>query len=268
MPLIFVVDPLLERRDVVQRTLEQVAYGVDVFATIHGALEMAGEKLPSLIIVALKLPDGNGMSLREQVRRHPTLSSIPVVLLTDSRIGGSPAINEWQDCIVFPFAPGELVNAVEGLLQRSSEVTSGDSSSEAAHIVIDPFAMKITVQGREITTTMLEFRLLDYLARHQGKTFTRDALLDAVWGDLSFVTPRSVDACIRRIRKKIEPAASSPRFLKTVRGTGYKLDAKPTWEVAGGACQCTICAGIRSRASTVQSRDSFKDRRAEAISLH
>ena len=107
--------------------------------------------------------------------------------------------------------------------------------------------MKISVRGKEVTTTTLEFRLIDYLARHQGKVFTRDALLDAVWGDLRFVTPRSVDACIRRIRRKIEPESSSPRFLRSIRGVGYKLEATPIWEAAGGACPCPICAAARER---------------------
>jgi two-component system phosphate regulon response regulator PhoB len=249
MPLIFVVDPSPDRRGVVQHALEQAGYPVEVFATTH-AIEVAEQKLPSLILVAVKLPDGSGMSLREAVRRHPTLSSIPVVLLADSRLGHSASVAN-PDTLTFPFAPGELVKAIEDRLTQMEEAPSGASSSERVDIVIDPFAMKIFVRGKEITTTTLEFRLLDYLARHQGKVFSRDALLDAVWGDLRFVTPRSVDACIRRIRRKIEPEFSSPRFLRTIRGTGYKLDAKPTWEAAGGACQCAICAAARSRANAV-----------------
>ena len=110
--------------------------------------------------------------------------------------------------------------------------------------------MKILVRGKEITTTILEFRLIDYLARHHGKVFTRDALLDAVWGDLQFVTPRSVDACIRRIRKKLEPDCSSPTFLKTIRGIGYKLEAKPLWARSSDVCHCALCTATRARLSS------------------
>ena len=256
MPLIFVVDPSPERRGVVQHALEQAGCGVEVFATTH-ALEIAVKKLPSLIIVAMELPDGNAIVLREKVRQHPTLSSTPVILLVDSRLYESCAteISDFQDCLVFPFAPGELVKVVEEALGRTGEGTFRGSPSDEVDIVIDPFAMKISVRGKDVTTTTLEFRLLDYLARHHGKVFSRDALLDAVWGDLRFVTPRSVDACIRRIRRKIEPESSFPRFLKTIRGTGYKLDAKPTWEEAGGACQCAICTAARSRANAVPGGD-------------
>ena len=255
MPLIFVVDPLPERRIVLQRALEQAGYPVEVFATTH-VLEVAEQKLPSLIITAVRLPDGSGTGLRDKVRRHHTLSSTPVMLFVESRFHESSVVND-EEHLVFPFAPGELVTAVESTLRRAVEATSHSSSShsERGSITIDPFAMKISVQGKEVSTTTLEFRLLDYLARHQGKVFSRDALLDAVWGDLRFVTPRSVDACIRRIRRKIEPESSFPRFLKTIRGTGYKLEAEPTWKTAGGACQCMTCAAARSRASAVPTED-------------
>jgi DNA-binding response OmpR family regulator len=249
MPLIFVVDPSPERRGVVQRALEQAGYPVEVFATTR-AIESAEQKFPSLIIVAVELPDGNAILLREKVRENAALIATTVVMLADCRLDHRGAIQNFgaQDTFVFPFAPGELLKSVENMLQRTG--ASSSHSLKAADIVIDPYAMKVFVRGKEITTTSLEFRLLDYLARHQGKVFSRDALLDAVWGDLRFVTPRSVDACIRRIRRKIEPESCSPQFLRTIRGTGYKLDARPAWEV-GGACECAICKAAKSRGRAV-----------------
>jgi two-component system phosphate regulon response regulator PhoB len=85
--------------------------------------------------------------------------------------------------------------------------------------------MTLTVRGKTVTTTATEFRLLDYLARHPGRVFTRDQLLDAVWRETQFVTPRSVDVYVRRIREKIEPDPENPRYLKTVRGAGYRFEA-------------------------------------------
>jgi DNA-binding response OmpR family regulator len=174
-----------------------------------------------------------------------------VVMLADCRLDHRAAIQKFgaEDTFVFPFAPGELLKSVENVLQRDGGASSSHSL-KAADIVIDSYAMKVFVRGKEIITTSLEFRLLDYLARHQGKVFSRDALLDAVWGDLRFVTPRSVDACIRRIRRKIEPESSSPQFLRTIRGTGYTLDAKPAWEAAG-ACECALCTAAKSRARSL-----------------
>ena len=84
--------------------------------------------------------------------------------------------------------------------------------------------MQLMVGGQMTGTTATEFRLLEYLARHPGRVFTRDHLLDAVWGDARFVTPRSVDVYVRRIREKIESDPENPRYLKTVRGAGYRFE--------------------------------------------
>jgi two-component system phosphate regulon response regulator PhoB len=250
MPLIFVVDGVPERRNIVQHTLEDAGYRVEAFATTRAA-DSAEQEQPALFLVALELPDGTGVDFHNQLRRHPILFSIPVLLLADSKIEKYRLLEKAnvEGCVSFPFAPGELVKTVETILRSGQESTTREGA-HGADIVIDPFAMKISVRGKEVTTTTLEFRLLDYLARHQGKVFTRDALLDAVWGDLRFVTPRSVDACIRRIRRKIEPESSSPSFLRTIRGVGYKLEATSTWEAAGGACPCPICTATRERAKS------------------
>ena len=111
-----------------------------------------------------------------------------------------------------------------------------------ADLIIDSWAMKVCVRGSEVPTTSLEFRLIEYLARHRGQVFTRDLLLDAVWGDMQFVTPRSVDACIRRIREKIEPDRSKPTYVKTIRGVGYRLDAIAAWQSPSyDSCDCIPC---------------------------
>jgi DNA-binding response OmpR family regulator len=248
MPLVFVVDGVTERRCVVQYALEQAGYSVETFATTR-ALEAAEQQFPPAIIVASKLPDGSGVEFCRRIRSHAVLSPTAVVLIADNKIDKqNVAIDSGADaCLSFPLAPGELVSMVESVLRRARE--SSMRSSAAGDIFIDSSAMKITVRGKEITTTILEFRLIDYMARHHGKVFTRDALLDAVWGDLQFVTPRSVDACIRRIRKKLEPDCSTPTFLKTIRGIGYKLEAKPVWARSNEVCHCALCTATRARLS-------------------
>ena len=89
----------------------------------------------------------------------------------------------------------------------------------------DSGAVIPTVRGKPVATTATEFRLLDHLARHVGRVFTRDQLLDAVWCDTACVTQRSVDVSVRRIREKIEPGAGNPRYLRTVGGTGYRFES-------------------------------------------
>jgi two-component system phosphate regulon response regulator PhoB len=92
-------------------------------------------------------------------------------------------------------------------------------------LVIDSGAMTLTVRGASVQTTATEFRLLDYLARHPGRVFSRDQLLDAVWRETAFVTPRSVDVYVRRLREKIERDPEQPQYLRTVRGAGYRFGA-------------------------------------------
>lgn len=116
-------------------------------------------------------------------------------------------------------------------------------------IVIDTWAVRLLVRGVEVPTTALEFRLLEYMARHRGQVFTRDLLLDAVWGELRFINPRSVDACVRRVRGKIEPDISNPTYLKTVRGVGYRFDGGAVWPVSANNCNCALCAPSNARAT-------------------
>ncbi|HZL26780.1 MAG TPA: winged helix-turn-helix domain-containing protein, partial [Acidobacteriaceae bacterium] len=99
---------------------------------------------------------------------------------------------------------------------------------------IDSAAMQLRVKGELVVMTATEFRLLDYLARHPGRMFSRDHLLDAVWGDARFVTPRSVDVYVRRIREKIEVDPETPRYLKTMRGAGYRFEIPKAGMVVSG----------------------------------
>jgi two-component system phosphate regulon response regulator PhoB len=96
---------------------------------------------------------------------------------------------------------------------------------QVGDLQIDISSMTVRVEGRTVLTTVREFRLLEYLARHRGRVFTRDQLLGAVWKESSFVTPRSIDVFVRRLREKIEKDARHPNYLKTMRGVGYRFEA-------------------------------------------
>jgi two-component system phosphate regulon response regulator PhoB len=128
-----------------------------------------------------------------------------------------------DDYITKPFATRELLARVKAVMRRF-ERPSSPSVVRFDGIEIDASAMQLHVNGQLVTTTATEFRLLDYLARHPGRVFSRDHLLDAVWGDARFVTPRSVDVYVRRIREKIEADPEMPRYLKTMRGAGYRFE--------------------------------------------
>lgn len=246
-PLVFVVDGVPERRAVVEHVLLEAGYEVETFAT-SGVLAIAEQRTPAAMVVAIEFSNGNGIVLREKIRQKAAFSRMPFILLADNKRDKYRAAidSDIDDCVSFPFAPGELVEVIEAALGRV-ESRASDAPTETFDLVIDPNAMKVFVRGKEIRTTPLEFRLIDYMAQHRGKVFTRDALLDAVWSDLQFVTPRSVDACIRRIRAKIGSATVLPLLFKTIRGIGYKLDAASRWEKGEDDCQCPTCCAARSR---------------------
>ena len=241
--LIFVVEDEIEVCELAHWCLEEAGYAVRTFSTSN-VIQQAEDNHPSLMLITMMMPDGNGLDLCRQVRENRALARTPIVFLIPESAEEHRALaleSGADDCIVKPFSPRELVARVQAVLRRFGPA-NGRSRNETADLVIDSLAMKVSVRGSEVSTTSLEFRLIEYLARHRGQVFTRDLLLDAVWGDMQFVTPRSVDACIRRIREKIEPDRTSPTYLKTIRGVGYRLDAVAAWELTpNDGCTCLAC---------------------------
>ena len=237
---IVVVDGEHEACLTARHSLEKVGYDVLTFSTISG-IEEALDSQPSLMLMSAVLPTGSGLDLCRRVRQHPHHASTPIIILTagtevEERCA---ALEAGADgCFAKPFSPRELLAWVRSALRRATRSFQADTSD----ILIDHGAMRLSVRGVDVVTTTLEFRLVDYFARHRGRALTRDVLLDAVWGDTQFVTPRSVDACIRRVREKIEPDVTSPTYLKTVRGIGYRFDAVVVWPNPRESCNCPACA--------------------------
>lgn len=241
--IVFIVEHETEPCESARHCLEGAGYGVRTFSTID-VIKAAEDEHPALMLVAMLMPDGNGLDVCRRVRENPLLGGTPVVFLIEEAAQEQQVLaleSGGDDCIVKPFSPRELVARVQAVLRRPAPVPAL-SRTEPSELVIDSSAMKLSVRGTEVPTTSLEFRLIEYLARHRGQVFTRDLLLDAVWGDMQFVTPRSVDACIRRIREKIEPDRARPTYLKTIRGVGYRLDAVAAWhQTSSEGCDCNVC---------------------------
>ena len=129
-----------------------------------------------------------------------------------------------DDYITKPFSPRELVARVRSVLRGVRQTPAASEVLRLGDLEIDSSSMTVHVQGRNVLTTVREFRLLEYLATHRGRVLTRDQLLDAVWKETPFVTPRSIDVYIRRLREKIEADARHPQYLKTFRGIGYRFE--------------------------------------------
>ena len=225
-PTIFVVedDPDISR--LVRHHLERAGFSVRVYSTGNSVLADAERQRPTLFILDIMVPGKDGLELCRQIRQMQSLAMIPVIFLT-AKSGEADRVLGLElgadDYIPKPFSPRELVARVKAVLRRFERPLS-PAPIRVGEIEIDPGAMTLTVRDRLVTTTATEFRLLDYFARHVGRVFTRDQLLDSVWRDTSYVTPRSVDVYVRRIREKIEPDPENPRYLKTVRGAGYRFE--------------------------------------------
>jgi len=201
---------------------------------------------PALIFIEVGGTGFRGLDICRSIRNKSSLSNIPLIIFSaTSRDEDRILALECgaDDYLTQPFTRRELFARIDAVLRRFSphptaadlfnDVNSflGDAGSTSAinsgDIHIDTLAMKVWIKGVEVTTTSLEFRLLHYLCMNRSRVFSRDQLLDAVWGNDQFITPRSVDACIRRIRRKIEPNRTTPTYLKTIRGAGYRLEVTP-----------------------------------------
>jgi DNA-binding response OmpR family regulator len=223
---VFVLEDDADIARLVQHNLQSAGYTVRLFSTPTNLLSDAERQPPALFLLDIMVPGGDGLDVCRRLRNHAALSSIPIIFVT-AKAGENDRVLGLElgadDYVTKPFAPRELLARVKAVLRRF-ERPSTPSLITFEDVVIDASAMQLKVRGELTTTTATEFRLLDYLARHPGRVFSRDHLLDAVWGDARFVTPRSVDVYVRRIREKIETDPENPRFLKTVRGAGYRFE--------------------------------------------
>ena len=224
---LFVVEDDADISRLVRHHLEMAGYRVRTFSNTSHVLAEAQRERPSLFLLDIMVPGGDGLELCRQIRQTgATLAGVPIIFLTakteeTDRIVGLEIGAD--DYITKPFSPRELVARVKAVLRRS-ERPLPPSVINAGDLEINGSAMTLAVRGEPVVTTTTEFRLLHHLAGHAGQVFTRDQLLDAVWRDTSFVSPRSVDVYVRKIREKIERDPENPRYLRTVRGAGYRFE--------------------------------------------
>lgn len=220
-------DPDISR--LVRHQLERAGYAVRPYFAIGSIVEDAERARPSLFLLDVMVPGGDGMELCKRLRRNVSLSTVPIIFLT-ARASENDRVRGLElgadDYITKPFGMRELLARVKAVLRRFEPVATEPVLPVIRfdEVEIDRSAMQLRVRGEAVPTTATEFRLLEYLVRHPSRVFTRDQLLDAVWGDARFVTPRSVDVYVGRIREKIEESPESPRYLKTLRGAGYRFE--------------------------------------------
>ena len=237
--LVFLADADAGVRRLSRDILEHSGYLVREYACAP-AVEDVITSRPLRVLIAASLLAESGPEFCRRIRQSSSLSATRIILLLDAEMADVDAPHA-DNYIRKPFSANELLSSVKSSM-RVWQAHADPQSAKLSDIIIDRASMKLCINGNEVSTTTLEFRLMDYLAQNQRCVCTRDMLLDAVWGDLQFVTPRSVDTCIRRLRNKIEPNRSKPTYVKTVRGVGYRLDANVARPDGNGACTCRACS--------------------------
>jgi len=225
--------------------LSRAGFRVLQFSLTGDVIQRMGPR-PALILIEITTSGRLALNICQGIRRRSAFNHTPVILLSSKASSEECAlgIESGADDYITGSSTGlEILARVRAIIRRCAQqshfpgtplklthalpypsVGSTNSSVRAGDIEIDNAAMAISVRGSEISTTSLEFRLLRFLVCNEGRVFSRTELLDAVW-EAGFVELRSVDACIRRLRRKIEPKPPRPAYLRTVRGAGYCLIA-------------------------------------------
>lgn len=229
MPKILVVDDEQPIRELVKYNLEREGYQVLQAADGVSALSVARKENPDLIILDIMLPGEDGLSVCRSLNRDAQTRSIPIIMLSargeevDKVLGLEMGADDYM---TKPFSPRELVARVKARLRRQiGENQASDPSGRitVGKMVIDQDRFMVSYNGIKQDLTPKEFELLRYLARNPGKVFTRDFLLEQIWGYDFAGDSRTVDVHIRHIRQKLEQIPEAPQFIDTVRGVGYRF---------------------------------------------
>jgi two-component system, OmpR family, response regulator len=232
-PRVLVVEDERNIRDLVCLHLGLEGYACEGLANGQEALARTERERFDLLVLDLMIPGLDGVSLCRAVRRGRENHDVPILMLTARREESDKVLgleSGADDYLTKPFGVRELVARARALLRRprqSPSAAAGDDGGEppvSIHgIEIDPARRRVRVGGREVELTDQEFRLLHLLATHAGIVFSREALLSKIWRGDTFVTVRSVDTLVKRLRRRIEPDPADPKFLITVWGVGYKF---------------------------------------------
>jgi phosphate regulon transcriptional regulator PhoB len=216
--------------EMVRYNFRKEGFDVESYARGREGLEALRRNPPDLLLLDLMLPDEDGFSICRQVRADARLKSLPVIILTargeevDRIVGLELGADDY---VVKPFSPRELVARAKAVLRRQARPVEKEEIVEIRGLRLDPRTQDVTIRGKPVELSALEFKLLHFLVSHPRQIFSRERLLDEVWGRDYSVTPRTVDVHIRRLREKIETQPDEPEYIGTVRGAGYRMLAEP-----------------------------------------
>lgn len=227
MKRILVVEDEAPIREMISLVLEQNGFDVVEAADFNSAQTLLAEPFPDLILLDWMLPGGSGIQFIKNIKRHDLTRDIPVVMLTarseeDDRVSGLESGAD--DYVTKPFSPKELIARIKAVLRRSSPVTEHESLNFNG-LVLDPSSHRVMANDAPLDMGPTEYKLLHFFMSHPERVYSREQLLNQVWGTNVYVEDRTVDVFIRRLRKTLE-GSGYDKMLQTVRGSGYRFSTR------------------------------------------
>jgi two-component system, OmpR family, alkaline phosphatase synthesis response regulator PhoP len=226
---VLIVEDDADIRELIRYNLAEEGFAVDEAADGAQALDRMQRRMPDLVVLDLMLPGMPGLEICRRIRSAPATAQLPVLIVTakgtevDRVLGLEMGADDY---VVKPFSPRELVARVKALLRRaharSEPVSAG--AFERGRLKIDFGTFEVFVDGERKELALREFELLKFLVQHPLRVYTREQLLDMVWGRDTFVEPRTVDVHVRRLRQRIERDDANPELILTVRSVGYRFN--------------------------------------------
>jgi len=226
MKKIVVIEDDADLYSLLKYNLEKEGLAVSGLQTGKGALELCRQTKPDLILLDIMLPDADGLDICKSVRRDPDLMAVPVIFLTarasetDRIVGLELGANDY---VVKPFFVRELIARIK--LQFRNQ-TQPARVLEAGGLELDTTSRQVRLNGTPLQLTATEFRLLEFLMSRPGVVFSREQLLNAVWGQDRAITDRAVDVYVLRLRQKVEQDPAAPVLIHSVRGFGYTFEPR------------------------------------------
>jgi DNA-binding response OmpR family regulator len=226
MKKIVVIEDDADLFSLLKYNLEKEAFSVAGLQTGKGALELCRQTRPDLVLLDIMLPDSDGLDICKGIRRDPDLASVPVIFLTarasetDRIVGLELGANDY---VVKPFFVRELIARIK--LQFRNQ-TAPARVLEAGGVALDTTSRQVKLNGTPLQLTATEFRLLEFLMSRPGVVFSREQLLNAVWGQDRAITDRAVDVYVLRLRQKVEEDPAAPVLIHSVRGFGYTFEPR------------------------------------------
>jgi DNA-binding response OmpR family regulator len=220
-----VVDDEPDIVDLITIHLKKAGFRPGGFFEAKSFLDSLEKRIPDLVLLDLMLPDIDGLEVCKLLRRKEEWASIPVIMVTARGEEGDKVLGlelGADDYITKPFSAKELVARVKTVLRRRSAPVQSKKIAVGDLLILDLEKYEVLVQGKKVDLTSTEFKILKFLASKKGWVFTRNQILDNLWGDEKIVLDRTVDVHIRNLREKLGERAA--RMIKNIRGVGYQLE--------------------------------------------